>query len=45
MTSFYESALAHLSEYLLNHLGVVENGLWDGNPYAHILPQELSQLN
>jgi hypothetical protein len=35
----------HLGQYKDNDLKVQENGLWDGRPYAHILPEEQSFLN
>lgn len=37
----------HLAAYKRNRLGVAEDGLWRGNgqPYAHILPRSLQELN
>jgi hypothetical protein len=47
MTSFADSAKAHLTEYKRAVLGVTEDGLWarDGRPYSHILPLHLREMN
>ena len=47
MPSYVDSLKAHLADYKHNQLGVFEDGLWSRNsqPYPHILPLELRQLN
>ena len=42
----YQNTLkSHLARYKKTNLGIIEDGLWRGKPYPHILPKDLYRLN
>ena len=43
--TFDQAVKRHLSRYRREHLGIEEDGVWNGLEYSHILPKQVSDLN